>query len=246
MPSLVDSVLAYQFIKRFVKPYEEWPAFKAGIIDKDGNIIKKRDELSSDDQKIFGNYDRIILNLRKILAKIPGGKSRLGLWAATALLLKEGDTLDGDNVDLLKERLEHQLTLVEGIQMNEGFRIIGAHTGVPEGTGVPHHVDAWHQSRQNGWCVQVLDKHGNQVGDAEYHYHKSDAMRAKKQLTAHHKLNEDMGAVAVNAVGPGHIAGTKEAGDDPPVSKKAAKNYARKNKKFSDMAFARRKGANNG
>lgn len=181
MPNIVDNVLTYQFIKRFTKPYEDWPAFKAGIIDSSGNVIKKRKDLTPEEDKVFGNYDRLILNLRKLLAKLPGGTSRLGVWAATALLLKEGDTLDSDNVDILQEKLDIEMTKVEGIKLSEGFRVF-----------------------------------------------------------------EDAGAVPGNAVGGGHIAGTKEAGDDPPVRKKDWDKYKRKNKKFSTMPFARRKGANNG
>lgn len=179
MPSMVDHVLTYQFIKRFVMPYEEWPAFKTGVIDNKGNIVKKRKDLSNDEDKSFGNYDRLILNLRKLLAKLPGGNSRLGVWAATALLLKEGETLDPDDVDILSEKLDSELLKVEHVNLSNTFS----------------------------------------------------------------HLYEDAGAVPGNAVGGGHIAGTKEAGDDPPVRKKAHKAHIRKNKKFSAMPFARRSGA---
>ncbi len=81
------------------------------------------------------------------------------------------------------------------------------------------------------------------MGDAEYHYHKKDAHAARKNLMKQHNLNEDAGAVPANAVGGGHIAGTSQAGDDPPVRKKAWDKYKRKNKKFSTMPFARRSGA---
>lgn len=243
--SLTDTVLTYQFIKRFAMPFADWPACKAGIIDEHGNVLKKRETLTSQEAKIWGHYDILIANLKKLLAKLPGGQNRLTLWAALALLLKEGESLDVDSVDILQEKVDKVMSttryknLIEGIKFKSAF----ANHEPEEGTGVPHKVDAWHQSRANGWCVQVLDKHGNQVGDAEYHYHKRDAMHARKQLMTHHKLNEEMGVAAVNNVGGGKIAGTKEAGDDPPVSKKAHKAYARKNKKFSDMSFARRSGA---
>jgi hypothetical protein len=254
MPSLPDGFMTAVFLRRFTRPYEEWPAFKAGIIDAHGNIIKKRRDLTPEEDKLFGNYDRVILNLRKILAKVPGGSSRLGILAAAALLLKEGESLDYENVDLLKEKLDNEMSKVSHNNLLESirFRSAFANHETPEGWMVPHHVDAWHQSRANGWCVQVLDKHGNQVGEAEYHYHKKDAMHAKKQLSALHKLHEEMGAAAISAgtpannVGAGKIAGTKEAGDDPPVRKNAAAKYKRKNKKFSSMPFARREGANNG
>ena len=42
----------------------------------------------------------------------------------------------------------------------------------------------------------------------------------KRIFRAVHKLNED---VPINAVAGGNIAGTNEAGDDPPVNKKKKK-----------------------
>lgn len=247
MPSLNDTYLAYQFIKKFTTPFDKWPAYAAGIIDADGHVLIKRDERTPDQDKLFGNYDQIICNLKQIVAKVPGIKSRLGLFAATALLLKEGEQLTLDNVE---EKFNSEYAKVADINLIEGikFRSAFANHEPEEETGIPHHVDAWHQSRQNGWCVQVLDKHGNQCGDAEYHYRKPDAMRARKQLMKMHNIHEEMGVAALpaNNVGGGKIAGTKEAGDDPPVGKKAWDKYKRKNKKFGEMAFARRKGANNG
>ena len=35
----------YQFIKKLVTPFEKTDAFKLGIIDKDGKILKKRRDL---------------------------------------------------------------------------------------------------------------------------------------------------------------------------------------------------------
>lgn len=245
MANIVDTVLTYQFIKRFVRPFDKWPAFKAGVIDKDGNVLIKRNKLTSQQDLAFGNYDRLILNLRKLLAKIPGGRTTLGLWAATALLLKEKDSLDPDDIETLQEKLEET---IDHLQLDEGVKYRFAAHEPQEGEGIPHKIDAWHESRKNGWCVQTMDKHGNQIGYAEYIYHKKDAMNRKKELISHHKLHEDAGAGAVpaNAVGGGHIAGTQPAGDDPPVGKNAWNKYKRKNKKFSEMPFARRAGAKNG
>jgi len=35
----VDLFLVYQFMKRLITPFEKWPAFKLGIIDKDGKVL---------------------------------------------------------------------------------------------------------------------------------------------------------------------------------------------------------------
>ena len=37
----VDLLIAYRVIKMLVTPFEKLPAFKYGIIDKDGKVLKK-------------------------------------------------------------------------------------------------------------------------------------------------------------------------------------------------------------
>ena len=44
MNQVIDLAISYKFIKNLVTPFEKWPAYKLGIIDKDGNIIKPRRE----------------------------------------------------------------------------------------------------------------------------------------------------------------------------------------------------------
>ena len=41
----------YQFIKKLVVPFEKTDAFKLGIIDKDGKILKRRRDLEGSDEK---------------------------------------------------------------------------------------------------------------------------------------------------------------------------------------------------
>ena len=37
----VDLLIAYRVIKMLVTPFEKQPAFKNGIIDKDGKVLRK-------------------------------------------------------------------------------------------------------------------------------------------------------------------------------------------------------------
>lgn len=63
---IVDAFLTYQFIRRYVTPFKNWPAFKLGIIDEDGNVLRKRSTLTTDEERAaFGTFDVIILNLKK-------------------------------------------------------------------------------------------------------------------------------------------------------------------------------------
>lgn len=90
MKQYVDLALAYSFLKNLVTPFTKWPAYKLGLIDKDGNILKpRRERLKQEEKDALGYFDIITLNLKKLLGKFPGGKSAIASYAAALLLLKE-------------------------------------------------------------------------------------------------------------------------------------------------------------
>jgi hypothetical protein len=87
---IIDLFLVYSFIRRLATPFKEWEAYKLGIIDEDGNVLKKRkDLLTIKERDAFGVFDVMILNLKKLLAKVPGGSSRIASYAAALYLIRE-------------------------------------------------------------------------------------------------------------------------------------------------------------
>ena len=130
---VVDLFLVYQFIRRLATPFEKWPAYEAGVIDGNGNIlIKKKDRLLVSQRKSFGIFDLMILKLKKLLGKVPGGKTRLASYAAAIWLIKEWkhfseDSLLNESVtekqideslELFLIRYNHYNTLVENVNGN--------------------------------------------------------------------------------------------------------------------------------
>ena len=102
---IVDLFLVYQFIKRLATPFEKWDAYKLGIIDKDGNILKKRKELRTvKERDAWGKFDVMISKLKKLLAKVPGGSTRIASYAAALWLIKEHNEQNADT--LTEEQLE--------------------------------------------------------------------------------------------------------------------------------------------
>ena len=93
----VDYLLVYKFIKALVIPFKKTKAYKLGIIDDEGKILKKTKDLKTDAEKsAYTGFDRMVWNLKKLIQKIPIiGKGALTSWAAAAyLFLKEGNTED--------------------------------------------------------------------------------------------------------------------------------------------------------
>lgn len=109
----VDLFLVYQFMKRIITPFEKWPAFELGIIDKDGNVLKKKNQLQTRQEKeAWGYYDVVTSNLKKILGKLPGGKSRLASIAAATFLFKEHRNIDFENTKLVEAMFNDHLRMI--------------------------------------------------------------------------------------------------------------------------------------
>ena len=119
---IVDLFLVYQFIRRLATPFEKWEAYKLGIIDEKGNIlIKKKDYTRAEQRKAFGIFDLMILKLKKLLAKVPGGSSRLASYAAALYLIKEWNHFSDESLlkeDLLEEQLDESLSLFNDRYVN--------------------------------------------------------------------------------------------------------------------------------
>lgn len=109
---VIDIALIYSFLKRLVTPFEKWDAYKVGMIDKDGQVIVPKDERTQEQEKSWGYFDRLVANLKKLLGKVPFGKTRLASFAAALLLLRE-ENLDPDNLQILEEKLQEYMTEVE-------------------------------------------------------------------------------------------------------------------------------------
>jgi len=87
---LVDTLITYRIVKLLVTPFERQEAFKYGIIDKDGNVLRKfRTLKTTAEKKAYTMLHRFVFNLKRILAKAGLG-GRLGTFAvALGLLIRE-------------------------------------------------------------------------------------------------------------------------------------------------------------
>ena len=95
----------YQFLKKLVTPFKKTKAFELGIVDEKGKILKRRRDLETDEEKDAYNLsDTLIWNIKKLMGKIPGGKSRIASYAAALYLIKEQQ----DGYKISEEELELQ------------------------------------------------------------------------------------------------------------------------------------------
>ena len=100
MANLVDLYIVYRILRKLTTPFDQWDAYKQGVIDAEGNVIKKPEDRTTLDQKeSLTTLDTLILNLKKILGKLPFGKTRLASYGAALFLIKEEKNLTEENLE---------------------------------------------------------------------------------------------------------------------------------------------------
>ena len=101
-----DLVYTFRFLRLLTTPFEKTKAFELGIIDQDGKRDKKKVPYIDTPEKkaAYTPFHRIVFNIKKIMGKVPGGKSKLASYAAALYLIKENYNVSDKNLDkILKE-----------------------------------------------------------------------------------------------------------------------------------------------
>jgi hypothetical protein len=114
-----DLVYTFRFLRLLTTSFEDTEAYKKGIIDKDGKKLKTFDLNTMDNRDTYKNYytpfHRLVFNIKKIMAKVPGGGSKIASYAAALFLLKEKfgvsdkeikKSLNIDPLDFMSEQTE--------------------------------------------------------------------------------------------------------------------------------------------
>ena len=115
----VDIFLVYQFLKRLAMPFERWEAYKTGVIDQEGNIITPKNKRDQKQNNSFKVFDVMILKLKRLLAKVPGGRTRIASYAAALWLIREYNEQKSEE-QILREDVDY-LKYVNDIR-NERFQ----------------------------------------------------------------------------------------------------------------------------
>lgn len=133
MANLVDLYIVYRILRLLTTPFDQWPAYKAGVIDGEGNIILPPKERRTQAQmESLTTFDVMILNLKKLIMKLPFGKTKLASYAAALFLIKEEKNLTPDTVvERFSEYMSNHQNLTEEIANNVGSGNIAGTTGDP-------------------------------------------------------------------------------------------------------------------
>jgi hypothetical protein len=108
LKSAADLVYTVRFLKLLVTPFTDTEAYKAGIIDEDGKRRKDFNTNSLDDREAYRShytsFHRLVFNLKRIMAKAPGGQSVVARYGAALALIKEHGNLSDNNLEKIHEK----------------------------------------------------------------------------------------------------------------------------------------------
>jgi len=113
----IGALTAYLLLKQLSKPWEDWDIYKLGLIDNKGNTTRK--SKTPMERKAMNIGVILAKNLKKILQKVPFGKTTIASAIAALYLIKEDQNLT-DNEDFDVE-ISKTLNIINGrITMKSG------------------------------------------------------------------------------------------------------------------------------
>ena len=96
MGRAIDLFVTYRFIRLLTTPFQKTDAYKLGIIDENGNRIRQPNstkpavELATIEQKnSYTILHKLVFNIKKLFAKVPGLRTKVGTYAPALFLLKD-------------------------------------------------------------------------------------------------------------------------------------------------------------
>ena len=110
MGRAIDLFVTYRFLRLLTTPFEKTDAYKFGIIDKDGNRVKKPKstkpavELATSELKnSYTILHKLVFNIKKLFSKVPGLRTKVGTYAAALFLLKDPFKEHVDDPDMFEK-----------------------------------------------------------------------------------------------------------------------------------------------
>lgn len=101
---LINTLIVFRIIKMLTQKWVDTDAFKLGLIGKDGKKTGKIAK-TSDEKSAYSMLHRLVFNLKRIIEKVPFGKSRFASYAVAIALLKEETNLTADQAEELCEKV---------------------------------------------------------------------------------------------------------------------------------------------
>ena len=141
MGRAIDLFVTYRFLKLLTTPFEKTEAYKLGIIDENGNRIMQKGIkkpqvplVTSQEKNAYTILHKLVFNIKKIFAKVPGLRTKVGTYAAALFLLKDTFKESVDDPDMFEKEFMKYLK-ENDIEFDNGIseEVIGFGEILPKG-----------------------------------------------------------------------------------------------------------------
>ena len=141
MGRAIDLFVTYRFIKLLVTPFEKTDAYRLGIIDADGKRIlepgttnKPTTLRTVEEKSAYTVLHKLVFNIKKIFAKVPGLRTKLGTYATALFLLKDTFKESVDDPDIFEKEFMKYLK-EQGYEIDDTIseEVIGFGEVLPKG-----------------------------------------------------------------------------------------------------------------
>lgn len=113
-----DTYATFRFLRLLTTAWEDTGAFKAGLIDDKGKILKKPE--TSDERSVYNIFHRLVFNVKRLINKVPFGKTTLASYITALYLIKESTGMSEDQIlSILNEATGNQ-QIIEAADVQQG------------------------------------------------------------------------------------------------------------------------------
>jgi hypothetical protein len=199
---LMDNLIALRLLYKLVTPFEQTNAFKLGIIDAKGKVLKPASTLKTEAERNAYNYlDRLIFNVKRLINKLPGGESKLKNLTAAYFMVRE--------------KYENKSSYINEKQFVALVEKLDRVTLVEEELAV---LDMLDETKRMSAQVKLQRAF-------EREQQKSEASRKRAQELLNPPKKQEQVKEEGEAVAPANVTGQKVSTDIPVPNKKDIKKY---------------------
>lgn len=111
---IVTSFAIYKLLTEIIKPFTSMDVFRAGIIDREGNILKSEDQLTPSEARLMSPFTRLVIGIKRLVQALPGNrlKADFGYLSTAAKAMAFECTEMGGDAELFLEELQKSLNVL--------------------------------------------------------------------------------------------------------------------------------------
>jgi len=108
LKNIVTSFTLYKFLDTLTMPFIQTDAYRLGIIDAKGNVLKDVQHLTPTEKSAYNEFYQLVFSLKRLLLKVPDPIVRASLTNVTSalrLISEQCELVGGDKEEFVKRAL---------------------------------------------------------------------------------------------------------------------------------------------